>query len=147
MPKQAQGAPGPLLSEAPLVPRPLSELLARISLWMAAAAAAYVLGCVLLHGFGAFGLSYDLVGGFRLTGLGHELGAVAATVTTPLILWAHVCGKRGELRAGGFWLSVALFVLGLLIVVPRGIHSPGWYLQPLLTVLVAVTFGIVPGLA
>ena len=146
-PQQAQRRPIQQMSEAPLVQRSLSELLARVSLLMAAAAALYVLGCVLLHGIRAFGLSFETSAGLRLHGLGHELGTVAATLTTPLVLWAYVHGKRGDLRGGGFWLAIALFVLGLLTVVPRGIHSPGWYLQPLLTILVAVTFGIVPGLA
>ena len=139
-------APQDLEDVHPLVRQSLADSLAWVSLAMGIVGLGYVAVCVMLGGPQALEFRIGTEIGILLSGKGHELGTVATLLTAPLMLWAGHVAKQGRLRQGGFWLSCALFALGLLIVVPRGVHSPGWYLHPLLTILVAVTFGVVPGL-
>lgn len=145
-PGTSAAAPLDLETDKPLLAQSLAESLAWVASIMAAIAFGYIAACILWHGFGAVRLHVDASHGLSVSGLGHELGTVPVLLTAPMMLMARHLAKQGRLRHGGFWLSVALFALGLMTVVPRGIHSPGWYLQPLLTILVAVTFGVVPGL-
>lgn len=145
-PAKSATAPLDLEAEQPLLTQSLADALAWVASIMAVIGLGYVVACVVWHGFGALGLELDASRGLRISGLGHELGTVPVLLTAPLMIFAQRLARQGNLRGAGFWLSVALFSLGLMTVVPRGIHSPGWYLQPLLTILVAVTFGIVPGL-
>ncbi len=73
--------------------------------------------------------------------------ALPSLMALPLFLVALGHTRAGRLLRGGRWLAWGLFVLALAKVLPRGVLSPGWFLQPLLVVLTAVGFGVIPGLA
>ncbi|MEZ5966539.1 MAG: HAMP domain-containing sensor histidine kinase [Planctomycetota bacterium] len=65
----------------------------------------------------------------------------------PLLLVAHAHARRGRTMRSGRWFLWSLGVFTLLKVLPNGVYSPGWFLQPLLVVLVAVAYGAMHGLA
>lgn len=111
------------------------------------AAAGWVVVAVALHGFTALDpapyLPWSELPFPRET---VEL-ALPCLLALPLFLVANGQARSGRLLRGGRWLAWGLFVVALAKVMPRGVLSPGWFLQPLLVVLTAVGFGVVPGLA
>lgn len=65
----------------------------------------------------------------------------------PLLLVAHAHARRGRTMRSGRWFAWSLGVFALLKVLPSGVYSPGWFLQPLMVVVLAVVYGAVHGLA
>lgn len=78
----------------------------------------------------------------------HPLALVIPSLfAMPMLLAAHAHARRGRTMRSGRWFVWSLFVFTLLKVVPNGVYSPGWFIQPLLVVLGAVVFGAAHGLA
>ncbi len=65
----------------------------------------------------------------------------------PFILLALSHARAGRTLRCSRWLLWSVFVFALLKVMPVGVLSPGWFLQPMLVVITAVAFGALPGLA
>ena len=63
-----------------------------------------------------------------------------------MLLVAFTLGRRGRHRASALWMAWAVFVFGLLVSIPQGVHAVGWSVQPLIILLVTCTFGVWPGL-
>jgi signal transduction histidine kinase len=64
----------------------------------------------------------------------------------PIFLVSHHFVRRSRLHASALALFAGLYLLSLLAALVRGGLGPGWYVQPLLAILVTSTLGAVPGL-
>ncbi len=129
-----------------LLTRSLAGALARLAVGLGAVALVYVASCVAMFGFEALALRISWAGGLAVTGRGHELCIVAALLVLPFLWVSYRLARHGRLRGSGSWLAVGLFLMIVTVVVPRGVNTPGWFLAPILTLLVAITFGAGPGL-
>ena len=73
--------------------------------------------------------------------------AVPALLLAPVFLFAFHWSRRVEYRRCGLWLAWGVFLCSLVLLIPRGVYSPGWYSQPLIVLLVTCMFGAIGGLA
>ena len=74
-------------------------------------------------------------------------GSLPWLLTAPLFFAAYGWARRRYFLLCGAWLAWGFFLLCLLEVMPRGVTSPGWHVQPLLIVLVSGIFGVLHGLS
>jgi signal transduction histidine kinase len=116
--------------------------LGRVSSWLAIASIAYAVVALTLDGMHALRISMTAEDG-SFGGIGSALRAV---VVAPMFVVAYQFAKSGRARHASLWLASALFLLSLMTAIPRGAYASGWYLQPLLVMIVALTLGVVPGL-
>lgn len=72
--------------------------------------------------------------------------SVAVSAGVPMFLMSHHFARRSRVRASATWLSCGLYVLSLASTLVRGELTPGWFLQPLLALLVTSALGSVTGL-
>ncbi|HLU37991.1 MAG TPA: HAMP domain-containing sensor histidine kinase, partial [Planctomycetota bacterium] len=65
----------------------------------------------------------------------------------PLLLLSYSAARSDRALRSSRWFLWSVFTFALLKVLPSGVVSPGWFLQPLLVVIAAVAFGPWSGLA
>jgi signal transduction histidine kinase len=68
-----------------------------------------------------------------------------ALALTPLFVLAYHRGSQVRYRDCGLLLAWGVLLFGLVLLIPRGVYAPGWYLQPVLVLLVTCMFGAVAG--
>ena len=73
--------------------------------------------------------------------------AVPALLLAPVFSFAFHWSRRIAYHRAGLWLAWGIFLLSLVWLIPRGVHSVGWYSQPLIILVVTCMFGAIPGLA
>jgi signal transduction histidine kinase len=72
---------------------------------------------------------------------------VPALLLAPLFVSAFHRGRQARFRVAGLLLAWGVLLFGLVLLVPRGVYAPGWYLVPVLVLLVTCAFGALPGIA
>ncbi len=70
--------------------------------------------------------------------LDHPLPALGMAAWFGLAFWQ---GRQGSYQRCFSLLAWAFIVLSVVFLIPQGVHSPGWYLQPLVALLVTCLFG------
>ncbi len=115
------------------------RIITSISLIAAIGALAHATILVFAHGASAFRLENWERVDFFLT------SSWPALVLTPLFALAFQRGSQVRYRDCGLLLAWGVLLFGLALLVPRGVYAPGWYLQPVLVLLVTCTFGAVAG--
>lgn len=106
-----------------------------------------------MAGVGLHAISLALRDGvepFLLTSLAQPAfalhSALPAVLLMPVFTLAFCLNRLGRHRGAGLSVSWALVAFTLMLTVPRGAHAVGWYLQPLMVLLMTCVFGAVPGL-
>lgn len=79
------------------------------------------------------------------------LDYIAESALPPLALAlpclvAFELARRGRLRQCGLLIAWGLLLFCQVVLVPRGVFAVGWFVQPLIVLMVTCTFGMVPGL-
>jgi signal transduction histidine kinase len=113
--------------------------------WLALVGAVALLGhasyLIVTGGSAAFAIDGWARADFFITSSLPALGLA------PLFVLAFHNGLRACHRTAGLFLAWGMLLFGLSVLIPGGVYAPGWYLLPVLVLLLTCTFGVFTGIA
>lgn len=115
----------------------------RILTWLALAAAVALLGHASWRAAQRGGEAWACANWLR-TDFFLE-SAVPSLLLAPLFARSFQHGRALRYRSCALWQSWGVLGFGLLLLVPRGVYASGWFLVPVMILLVTCTFGATAG--